>query len=374
MKPKILTISELTRDIKEVLESVFSECWVTGEISNFSQPASGHMYFSLKDETASLRCVFFRGSNLRLKYLPADGMQVIAQGRVSIYEKGGQYQLYVNTLEPKGQGALQLAFEQLKEKLAREGLFDEARKKPLPFLPRKIGIVTSPTGAVIHDMLRILDRRFGAAHVVLAPVPVQGDQAPPAIIEAVAKLNAFSDVDVIIIARGGGSLEDLWAFNDEGVARAIAASRAPVISAVGHETDFTIADFVADRRAPTPSAAAEIVMPSRAELDETLDHLTRHLWRSLAEVVPQYGQRVADALGDIERATGDLLERHRETVDHLMARLEALNPLSILRRGYSITIRAKTGQPLLRAEDVVCGERITTRLAKGTVTSEVVSA
>jgi len=326
VKPKILTISELTRDLKEVLESVFGECWVTGEISNFRQPASGHMYFSMKDEAASLRLRLFSGGEHPSPVVPTDGMQVIAQGRVGVYEKDGQYQFYVNTLEPKARALCSWPLSSSRRSWPRKGCFDEARKKPLPFLPEAIGVVTSPTGAVLHDMLRVLDRRFDRSHVIVCPVPVQGEEAPAAIAEAVRTFNALANVDVIILARGGGSLEDLWAFNDEGVARAIAGSEIPVISAVGHETDFTIADFVADRRAPTPSAAAEIVMPARAELEDRLGHFLRHLWRGLADVVPQYQQRVDDALGDIERGLEDRLRREGQALRSLMQQLEALNP------------------------------------------------
>ncbi len=412
--PKILTVSQLTRDIKEVIENVFEAVWVEGEISNLSRPASGHLYFSLKDEAATVRCVMFRSAAVRLKFEPKDGTKALVSGRISVYERGGQYQVYVQTIEPRGQGALQLAFEQLKKKLVAEGLFDEGRKKDLPFLPQAIGIVTSATGAVIRDMLHVLGRRFPGFHVVLNPVRVQGEGAAEEIAAAVAEFNRLDNVDVIIVARGGGSLEDLWAFNEEAVARAIAASALPVISAVGHETDYTIADFVADRRAPTPSAAAEIVMPARAELVVRIQTNLRHLRQALADAVPQYAQRVDDLMEGLTRGLEGLLgteqvraqglaqelarametrlrsdkalldglaqelpriitsRLHTERVrlDGLLSGLEALSPLAVLKRGYSLTTAAD-GKVVLRGRDVKPGDRLTTRLAEGRLTSEV---
>jgi len=386
-------------------------------VSNFSRPASGHLYFSLKDEAAILRCVMFRSAAARLKFVPKDGAKVLVAGRVSVYEKGGQYQLYADTIEPRGQGALQLAFEQLKKKLAAEGLFEEARKKPLPFLPQRIGIVTSPTGAVIRDMLHVLGRRFPGFHAILNPVRVQGEGAAEEIAAAIAEFNRLDNVDVIIVARGGGSLEDLWPFNEETVARAIAASALPTISAVGHETDYTIADFAADRRAPTPSAAAEIVMPARAELVARIQTDLRQLRQALADVVPQYAQRVDDLMESLTHALEGFLDTeqvraedlaqelaramdtrlrsdrvlldgfchelprvitnrlHTEKVrlDGLLRRLDALSPLAVLRRGYSLTTDAD-GCVICRARDVKPGERVTTRLAEGRLTSEVLEA
>jgi len=386
-------------------------------VSNFSRPASGHLYFSLKDEAAILRCVMFRSAAACLKFVPKDGAKVLVAGRVSVYEKGGQYQLYADTIEPRGQGALQLAFEQLKKKLAAEGLFEEARKKPLPFLPQRIGIVTSPTGAVIRDMLHVLGRRFPGFHAILNPVRVQGEGAAEEIAAAIAEFNRLDNVDVIIVARGGGSLEDLWPFNEETVARAIAASALPTISAVGHETDYTIADFAADRRAPTPSAAAEIVMPARAELVARIQTDLRQLRQALADVVPQYAQRVDDLMESLTHALEGFLDTeqvraedlaqelaramdtrlrsdrvlldgfchelprvitnrlHTEKVrlDGLLRRLDALSPLAVLRRGYSLTTDAD-GCVICRARDVKPGERVTTRLAEGRLTSEVLEA
>ncbi len=369
--PKILTVSELTADIKEVLEGIFAEVGVEGEISNLRRPGSGHIYFSLKDDKSQVRSVLFKNMALRLKFALADGMQVVCRGRVGVYERDGQYQLYVDDVEPKGQGALQLAFEQLKEKLFKEGLFDEARKRPLPYLPGAIGVVTSPTGAVIRDILHVLDRRFSGAHVIVNPARVQGEGAALEIAGAIEEFNALKNVDVIILARGGGSLEDLWSFNEEVVARAIYNSGIPVISAVGHETDYTIADFVADRRAPTPSAAAEIVMPSRAELDGAIENLLVHLRQSLIDIVPQNIQRVDDLTEQLGRAVAQQLKTGQMRLENFMDRLEALNPLAILKRGYSITSSAERDKPLHTTDGLKKGDKIKTRLFKGAFVSEV---
>jgi len=274
---RIYSVAELSLQIRSLLEKEFPDVWVTGEVSNLHAAGSGHLYFTLKDETAQLRAVCFRNQARYLKFKPQDGLAVIARGRLSVYEARGEYQLYVEFLEPAGPGALQLAFEQLKQKLAAEGLFDPGRKKPLPMLPQVIGVVTSPTGAVIRDILRILRRRFRNMNVLLYPARVQGEGAAQEIAQGIEYFNRQGAVDVIIVARGGGSLEDLWAFNEEAVARALAASKIPTISAVGHETDFTIADFVADLRAPTPSAAAELVVHRKQDLLDELDGRARHM-------------------------------------------------------------------------------------------------
>ena len=274
---KIFTVSELSQEIKNLLEKRFPDVWVTGEVSNFRGATSGHLYFTLKDASAQIRAVCFRNQARYLKFKPQDGISVIARGHLSVYEARGEYQLYVDYLEPAGIGALQLAFEQLKQKLAAEGLFDPARKKPLPVLPRAVGVVTSPTGAVIRDILRVLRRRFRNMNVALYPVRVQGEGAAEEVAEGIEYFNGHPIVDVLIVARGGGSIEDLWAFNEEMVARAIAASKVPVISAVGHETDFTIADFVADLRAPTPSAAAELVVHRKQDFVDELRERARDM-------------------------------------------------------------------------------------------------
>jgi exodeoxyribonuclease VII large subunit len=278
---KVYSVSELSLELKNLLEKQFPDVWVTGEVSNFREATSGHLYFTLKDAGAQIRAVCFRNQARYLKFKPQDGISVIARGHLSVYEARGEYQLYVEYLEPAGVGALQLAFEQLKQKLAAEGLFDSARKKPLPVLPRAVGIVTSPTGAVIRDILRILQRRFRNVNVMLYPVKVQGEGAAKEIVEGIDYFNRHPIVDVMIVARGGGSLEDLWAFNEEIVARAIAASKIPVISAVGHETDFTIADFAADLRAATPSAAAELVVHRKEDFINELRERGRRMTQVL---------------------------------------------------------------------------------------------
>jgi exodeoxyribonuclease VII large subunit len=312
---KIWTVTELNRAAGELLEEAFPRVWVEGEISNWKIYPSGHAYFSLKDEGGQISAVFFRATSRQFRFEPRDGLAALAAGRVGLYSQRGQYQLIVDELEPKGKGALQLAFEQLKEKLQREGLFEAARKRPLPALPRTVGVVTSPTGAVIRDILNVLGRRFANLRVLLNPVRVQGEGAAAEIAAAIAELNRRGDVDVLIVGRGGGSMEDLWAFNEEAVARAIAASAVPVISAVGHETDFTIADFVADLRAPTPSAAAELVVESKAALEGRIDELARRL-RSGAEARLRGAHHRLDALA-VRRMIGDGRRRLRELAQRI---------------------------------------------------------
>ncbi|MBW1838718.1 MAG: exodeoxyribonuclease VII large subunit [Deltaproteobacteria bacterium] len=282
---KILTVSELTLEIKHHLEEGFGEIWVEGEISNFRSPSSGHYYFTLKDGKSQIRAVIFRFMGRYLKFEPQDGLAVICRGKISVYEPRGEYQLILDYMEPKGIGALQLAFEQLKEKLEKEGLFDPARKKPLPLLPKRIGIVTSPTGAAIRDLLNVIGRRFPNVGILINPVKVQGKGSAQEIASAIYKLNTVPEIDVIIVTRGGGSLEDLWAFNEEIVARAIYNSSLPVISAVGHEIDFTIADFVADLRAPTPSAAGELVVKDKVELSRLVDSLSARLGNQIINLL-----------------------------------------------------------------------------------------
>ena len=318
----VCTVGELAMRIKAQLEDQFPAVWVEGEISNLRTPSSGHAYFTLKDDTAQLRCVLFRGRGRRVAFQPEDGMQVLAFGGLDVYLARGEYQLVVELLEPKGVGALQLAFEQLKRRLEAEGLFDAARKRPLPPFPRTIGIVTSPTGAAIRDMLHVIDRRFADLRILITPVRVQGEEAPGEIVAALRDLQAVEDLDVIIVGRGGGSIEDLWAFNDERVARAIAGCRVPVISGVGHETDFTIADFVADLRAPTPSAAAEVVVQEKLQVARALVSLYEALKQAMASRLERDRERV-EVLGkrrvltDATRALRDLYRR----VDELTSRL-----------------------------------------------------
>jgi exodeoxyribonuclease VII large subunit len=318
----VCTVSELATRIKASLEDQFPAVWVEGEISNLRVPASGHAYFTLKDDGAQLRCVLFRSRGRRVAFQPEDGMQVLAFGGLDVYIARGEYQLIVELLEPKGLGALQLAFEQLKRRLEAEGLFDTVRKRPLPPFPRTIGIVTSPTGAAIRDMLHVIGRRFADLRILITPVRVQGEGAPAEIVGALADLQQVEGLDVVIVGRGGGSIEDLWAFNDERVARAIAACRVPVISAVGHETDFTIADFVADLRAPTPSAAAELVVQEKLQVVRALCDLYDTLKHAMAQRLDRERARV-EALGRrrvLTDASRPLRDLHRR-LDDLSIRL-----------------------------------------------------
>ena len=352
-KPHIYTVSELTANIKVLLEGTFPFIWICGEISNLRIPASGHFYFTLKDEKAQINAVMFRGPNRNLKFMPEDGMSVKGIGRVSVYEPRGAYQIILEYLEPKGTGAIQLAFEQLKERLSAEGLFDEKHKTPLPFLPRKISIVTSPTGAVIHDILKIISRRFPNISIEIIPVKVQGDGSEKEIVSGLETLTARSDSDVVILARGGGSLEDFHAFNSEGVARAIFASEIPVISAVGHETDFSIADFVADLRAPTPSAAAELAVPLKSDLIKKTAELTTNLKIRFSRYIEHLQtrlQEISHRLGDpnkriedLRLKTDDLLSRlirtfkaniiqQQERFEWRLDKLNSYNPLSYKRK------------------------------------------
>lgn len=394
-KTHIVSVTQLTAQIKNLLEGTFPDVWVEGEISNLSVPQSGHAYFTLKDEHSQIRAVLFRSSQRFMKFTLQHGMQVVCRGRVSLYEPRGEYQLILEYIEPKGIGALQLAFEQLKARLEKEGLFELTRKKPLPLLPQRIGIVTSPTGAAIRDMLRVIKRRHPKVQILLYPVPVQGVDAAPALVEAIQYFNRGQQVDVLIIGRGGGSLEDLWAFNEEIVARAIYASRIPVISAVGHETDYTISDFVADLRAPTPSAAAEMVVESEERFQERIAALEAALQRAIR----QKFDRIRVSLRDYARALGDprrRLEQYAQRVDELSRRLATglmhhvrrdralllsltsalghLNPLGILSRGYSITKILPAGTILKDASQAAPGDLLLTKLHEGDVISRVEKA
>ncbi len=391
-KTHIATVTQLTIQIKTLLEGTFSDIWVEGEISNLSIPQSGHAYFTLKDEQSQIRAVMFRSAQRFLKFTLQHGIQVICRGRISVYEPRGEYQLIIDYIEPKGVGALQLAFEQLKTRLEKEGLFDLDHKKALPILPQRIGIVTSPTGAAIRDMLRVIKRRHPKMHILIYPVPVQGTEAASAIVEALRYFNSERNVDVIIVGRGGGSLEDLWAFNEEPVARAIYESDIPVISAVGHETDYTIADFVADLRAPTPSAAAEVVVKSEAAFLENLFMLESSLRRSVRQMLErgravvreqmrllgdprrrldQLSQRVDDLLHRITLEFQHHLRRDRARLSTVSAGLDHLNPLSILSRGYSITKTYPAGVIIKDVNMVQTGDMISTRFHKGEVLSKV---
>ena len=392
MKTHILTVTHLTIQIKNLLEGNFPDIWVEGEISNLSIPQSGHAYFTLKDEQSQIRSVLFRSSQRFLKFTLQHGMQVICRGRVSVYEPRGEYQLIVDYIEPKGIGALQLAFEQLKAKLEKEGLFDLDHKRPLPLLPQRIGIITSPTGAAIRDMLRVIKRRHPRMHILIYPVPVQGIEAAPAIVEAIQYFNQNQNVDVMIVGRGGGSLEDLWAFNEEPVARAIYASKIPIISAVGHETDYTISDFVADLRAPTPSAAAEMVVKSEESFRESISSLESSLIKSIRQqidltraslreftrllgdprrLLEQYVQRVDELTGRLATGLQHHVRRDRALLTALTAGLDHLNPLGILSRGYSVTRKLPEGVILKDASNVRPGDLLNTKLHNGEIVSRV---
>ncbi|MBO9662992.1 exodeoxyribonuclease VII large subunit [Dokdonella sp.] len=336
---EVYTPSALTRFVRDLLEDTLPLIWIEGEISNFSRPASGHLYFTLKDSGAQVRCAMFRPRSTWLRFKPGDGLRVTARARVSLYEARGEFQLIVESLEEAGEGALQRAFEQLKAKLAAEGLFDAAGKRPIPPLPRRIGVITSPTGAAIRDVLSVIARRFPLAEVEILPVPVQGKEAPPAIVAMLAAASQARRHDVLLLTRGGGSLEDLWAFNDESVARAIRASAIPVVSAIGHEIDFTIADFAADLRAPTPSAAAELLVPDAQALARTLER--EHA---------QLRQRM--------RRT---LETRTQRLDHLLARINAQHPQARLARARE---RLSSLQRRLFERERGGGERRRARLAQ----------
>ena len=315
---RVWKVSELTQQICDLLEGNFPDVWVEGEVSNYHAAQSGHLYFTLKDARSQIRCVCFRDQLRGVKFRPEDGLHVTVRGSLSIYEARGEYQIYVSYMEPVGAGALQLAFEQLKKKLAEEGLFDEGRKKSLPVLPRCIGVVTSPVGAAIRDILRVLKRRFANVHVQIYPVKVQGDGAAMEIVHGLRYFNRVKFAEVLILARGGGSLEDLWAFNEEIVARAIAGSAIPVITGVGHETDFTIADFAADLRAPTPSAAAEIVVRSRQEFEDKLGEHQRHLAQRMRFLLSEWRHRARDLEAHRGfRQVEAVLRRRRQLVDEL---------------------------------------------------------
>ena len=349
----VLTVSQLSAMLRTSIESQFADLWLEGEVSNLRIPGSGHVYCTLKDEFSQIRAVLFRSTALRLRFTLQEGMCIIVRGRLTVYEPRGEYQIVLDSVEPKGIGALQLAFDQLKARLAAEGLFDEGKKRALPPFPRSVGIVTSLTGAAIRDMLSVLHRRWPTLHVIVVPVPVQGEGAAQRIANAVALLNEEDLVDVMIVGRGGGSLEDLWSFNEEIVVRAIAASRVPVVSAVGHETDVTLTDFAADRRAATPSAAAETVVPVRAEVVERLRILTvrgvqamaRHCAFEqrrlevqvgrLAEIrfrIRQQCQRIHDAIDRLQAVTWDRVASSRDAVRDRQRALAGLNPVFVVKR------------------------------------------
>ncbi len=437
---KIYTVSTLTQELKAVIDDAFANLiWVEGEISNLRTAASGHSYLTLKDEYSQLKAVIFKPQRLYLRFQPTDGMQVVVRGRLSIYEPRGEYQLVIESLEPKGIGALQLALEQLKTRLAQEGLFDESRKRPIPAFPQKIGVVTSPTGAAIRDILQVIRRRFANVHVLLYPVKVQGEGAAEEIAQGIETLNHLQACDVLIVGRGGGSLEDLWAFNEERVARAIFHSAIPVISAVGHEIDYTIADLVADLRAPTPSAAAELVVKNKTEvvhrldslqkrllyamqsrvelfrrrlrycqerrvftepfnrihlLAQRLDELTLRMERNMRGQVSHWKEQVGtlqkqlsmlspraycrqqrEKLQRLQEALGQAMYHHlrlrQEKLQGVIGKLEALSPLAVLGRGYSICRQLPSQCLVKEIAQVEVGDRLQVRVFDGEIICEV---
>jgi len=388
-EPAHWTVSELTRYIRSLFEedAQLQDVWVQGEISNFSRPSSGHLYFTLKDSSSSLRCVMWRSQAARLQVLPRDGDAVEAHGSLNVYEAGGQYQLYADVLRPVGQGALYAEFLRRKAILEAEGLFDPERKRLLPRWPQIIGLVTSPTGAALRDILNTLRRRYPIARVVIAPTPVQGDEAPAGIVQALQSLVVRTQADVILLARGGGSIEDLWAFNDERVVRAIAASPIPVICGVGHETDFTLADFVADLRAPTPTAAAELATPNRTDLLAGLGELQNQLHRNLRAILSdrrwelshtrsQLGalspqgrvrsdrQRIDSLALRSNRAALHNLQMQRAYTNSLGQRLAALHPLAVLQRGYAVVTRSD-GQVVRKTAQIQPGDLLRVQVSDG---------
>ncbi len=365
---EIYTVSELTGRIKEVIEEGvgYEYIWVVGEISNFrGNYTSGHWYFSLKDEDSQISAVCFRGMNQFIKFRPENGMEVICCGQVSVYEKQGVYQINVRYIEPKGVGAQALALEQLKERLLAEGLFAQERKRPLPFLPQEIGVVTSPTGAAIRDILKVLARRFPNLHVLISPTRVQGEEAPKDIVKALGRLYQIAGVDLIIVARGGGSKEDLWAFNEEIVAREIYNSPVPVISAVGHEIDITISDLVADLRASTPSMAAEIAVREKSKLIQELNDLRERTVFGLKKLVESYTKDIFRIQSELGRFIQIKLDASVSELRAFSGKLDALSPLKVLERGYSITYKLPIMTVIKESKELKTGDKVSVRFHRG---------
>ncbi len=390
----VYTVSRLNREARMLLEQGMHPLWIEGEISNFAAPSSGHWYFTLKDPNAQIRCAMFRQRNMYSECKPRDGLHAVARARVSLYEPRGEYQLLIDHLEETGEGALRRQFELLKVRLHREGLFAAERKRALPTLPRRIGVITSPTGAAIRDILNVLKRRFCAVPLLIYPVPVQGAGAAEQIAATIRLASARADCDVLLLARGGGSLEDLWAFNEESVARALAECRIPTVCGIGHEIDFTIADFVADVRAPTPSAAAELVAPNGQEWSERLAGLSRRttscmqrllqsrsaarewLARRLAQAHPgvrlrHQSQRIDDLEQRFRRAIRSALSSASGRLNAAQRQLAALSPLATLERGYAIVTRVEDGALLRASDQIATGERIEARLSRGRLRARV---
>lgn len=396
VEDKVLSVTEITREIKLSLEEEFSGLWVEGEISNFKRHTSGHLYFSLKDSNAALRCVMWRGTASYLSFEPEDGVKVRAFGDITVYERQGAYQLRVAQLVPRGVGELEIAFRKLKEKLAAEGLFDTEHKKALPAWPGTIGVITSPTGAAVRDITVTLRRRWPRIRIVVCPVAVQGAGAAEQIAEAIEDFNRWGEAEVLIVGRGGGSLEDLWAFNEEILARAVFHSHIPIVSAVGHEIDYTICDFVADVRAPTPTAAAEAVVPDAGEVQRALQQTVKTMTTGITQRVQRYREiidgfrgrygmrRVKDIVfqkiqqvDELERGLHAgmrrIIERLQARVERLSGRLHALSPSAVLKRGFSITRTYPGNQLLTSAAEVTAEEKLQTILARGSIISTVIT-
>ncbi|MFC1553753.1 exodeoxyribonuclease VII large subunit [candidate division KSB1 bacterium] len=388
------TVSEITRLIKNTLEDSYTSVWIEGEISDFKHHSSGHYYFTLKDENAQISAVMWRGKNMSLFFTPQQGMKVLAQGKITVFEKGGRYQLDVDTIQPLGIGELQIAFEQLKARLMQEGLFSDQYKKPIPEYPETVGIVTSPTGAAIRDIISVTKRRFPSIQLIIYPVRVQGEEAANEIAAAIDDFNIFGKIDVMIIGRGGGSLEDLWPFNEEIVARAIFGSKIPIVSAVGHEVDFTISDFVSDLRAPTPSAAAELVIPDSKKEWEKIFNLVQRLNRSITEKYSVLNERInflekSRALqmpidlikqssieldmytNRLESVYKNCVKNKTDYIYQLEKRLKSLDPDSVLKRGYSITYLLKDKSIIKNSDQLKSDDDILIRFAEGSAEGKV---
>ena len=394
----VLSVSQLTALVKETLEAAIPPCWVAGEVSNLRYQSSGHVYFDLKDDRAKLPAVMWKGQASRLKFRLENGQEVLCLGELNVYPPHGKYQLIARRIEPRGEGALQAALRQLRVRLAAEGMFDESRKRPLPKFPRRIAAVTSPTGAALRDFLQVLTRRWPRADVLVAPARVQGDEAAGEIVQALARLNRLpAPPEVIFVGRGGGSIEDLWCFNEEAVVRAVAASRLPVVCGVGHEIDWTLSDLAADLRAPTPSAAAELIAPDQAEVQRALAERQQRMSALLSARLNQARreldalaqrrplrrplerlQELARMLDELEQQAGRALHRRTSAAGERLAaaaaRLEALSPLAVLSRGYSVTFQGPGGPALTDAGQVEPGDVITTRLQRGSLVSRVETA
>ena len=391
---KVFTVIEITRKIRSLLEGSFGNIWVSGEISNYRKAASGHIYFTLKDESAVIKAVLFKGYQQNIHFKTGDGLKVIAHGNIDVFDKRGEYQIIIDLMEPEGIGALQLAFEKLKQRLQQEGLFDESHKKKIPAFPDSIGVITSQTGAALRDILNITARRYKGIRIIIYPVLVQGDGAAEEITAAINTANRRMEADVLIVGRGGGSIEDLWPFNEEIVARAIYDSKIPVISAVGHEIDFTISDFVADLRAPTPSAAAELVVKNKEELLKSSKELITRLYSSIDRLISYkkekvsfysidfMSRRIIDALhkknlilDDVAKSITNRVEaviiKNRGRFEKTVGQLNALSPLNTLARGFAAVSRLPENTPVFSVRDVDRGDDIKTILKDGTLFSTI---